>query len=66
MRVKQITPKFKSQIKNVNKELNSNNERDQITCPYCYSFTHFIYGQECKCEVCRQYINDGDLSYENT
>lgn len=40
-------------------------EQDQISCPYCYSFTHFVYGQECKCEVCRQLINEGDLLYEN-
>lgn len=40
-------------------------EKDEITCPYCYSLTHFLYGQECKCEVCRQVINDGDLLYEN-
>lgn len=40
-------------------------ELDEITCPYCYSLTHFVYGKECKCEVCRQVINDGDLLYEN-
>lgn len=40
-------------------------ERDEITCPYCYSLTHFVYGLESKCEVCRQVINDGDLLYEN-
>ena len=40
-------------------------EHDEITCPYCYSLTNFVYGKECECEVCRQIINDGDLLYEN-
>lgn len=40
-------------------------ESDEITCPYCYSLTTYIYGQDCKCEVCRQRINDGDLIYDN-
>jgi len=38
---------------------------DEITCPYCYSYTHYIYGIECRCESCRQLLNDGDIIYDN-
>lgn len=40
-------------------------ERDEITCPYCYSYTHYTYGIECKCESCRQLINDGEVIYDS-
>jgi len=64
MQTKRKSSKYQKHIQSITAE-EMVIERDEITCPYCYSLTHFVYGIEGKCEVCRQVINDGDLLYEN-
>ncbi len=57
-----LTEKYLSEIEQLYSPMFS---KDDVICPWCYSMTVHVYGEESVCSCCNNPFHDGDLCHED-